>query len=209
MSEKEKNQVIIRELGLCDYLEIFQKMKDFVKNRTTSDADELWLLEHKSVFTQGIAGKAEHLLNTGDIPVIQIDRGGQVTYHGEGQAVIYLLLDIKSRDIGVRPLVSLLENTTIELLAEFGIKAKSRPDAPGVYIEDGRKIASLGLKISRGYSYHGIAINNNLDLEPFSRINPCGLVGMQMAKVAEFYQISTMELARKWAERFIKKWEEG
>ena len=121
----------------------------------------------------------------------------------------YLLLDIKSRDIGVRPLVSLLENTTIELLAEFGIKAKSRPDAPGVYIEDGRKIASLGLKISRGYSYHGIAINNNLDLEPFSRINPCGLVGMQMAKVAEFYQISTMELTRKWAERFIKKWEEG
>ncbi|MBP3195056.1 MAG: lipoyl(octanoyl) transferase LipB [Cardiobacteriaceae bacterium] len=205
----EKNKVIIREFGLCEYLEIFQKMKDFVKNRTPFDADELWLLEHKSIFTQGIAGKAEHLLNTGDIPVIQIDRGGQVTYHGEGQAVIYLLLDIKSRDIGIRPLVSLLENTTIELLAEFGIKAKSRPDAPGVYIEDGRKIASLGLKISRGYSYHGIAINNNLDLEPFSRINPCGLVGMQMVKVAEFYQISTIELARKWAERFIKKWVEG
>ena len=205
----EKNKVIIREFGLCEYLEIFQKMKDFVKNRTPFDADELWLLEHKSIFTQGIAGKAEHLLNTGDIPVIQIDRGGQVTYHGEGQAVIYLLLDIKSRDIGIRPLVSLLENTTIELLAEFGIKAKSRPDAPGVYIEDGRKIASLGLKISRGFSYHGIAINNNLDLEPFSRINPCGLVGMQMVKVAEFYQISTIELARKWAERFIKKWVEG
>lgn len=200
------SQLPLKILGLKDYQTVFDAMRDYTKNRGGSEDDQLWLVEHPSVFTQGLAGKTEHLLMTGDIPVVQIDRGGQVTYHGPGQAVIYLLLDVKSADIGVRPLVSMIETTTIEVLASLGITAHSRADAPGVYVEDGRKIASLGLKISRGCSYHGVAINVDMDLTPFARINPCGLIGMKMAQVSEWTDISTQTFGEKWATAFSQKW---
>ena len=174
-------------LGLRDYREIWQAMLDYTqKRRRSSEDDVLWLVQHPPVFTQGLAGKAEHLLATGDIPVVHIDRGGQVTYHGPGQAVIYLLLDIKSADIGIRPLVSMIEQTTIDSLKPYGIQAAARADAPGVYVADGRKIASLGLKVSRGCTYHGVAVNVDMDLSPFTRINPCGLQGMKMAQIREW-----------------------
>lgn len=171
-------QLVVRELGLVDYQTSLQSMKDFTDNRTPQSADELWLLQHPRVFTQGQAGKAEHVLAPGDIAVVQADRGGQVTYHGPGQWVLYLLVDIKRHKLGVRSLVDLIENSLIELLAEYGIVAAARPDAPGVYVGDD-KIAALGLRVRKGCSYHGLALNVNLDLEPFERINPCGHVGLQ------------------------------
>lgn len=196
----------LRHLGIADYETTWHAMQDYTKHRAGSEDDQLWLVEHPSVFTQGIAGKAEHLLVPSSIPVVQIDRGGQITYHGPGQAVIYLLLDIKAAGIGVRPLVSMIENTTVETLATLGIRAHPRPDAPGVYVEDGRKIASLGLKISRGCSYHGAAINVNMDLEPFTHINPCGLTGMKMAQIAEWNAITSTDYAEKWAQQFLHNW---
>jgi lipoyl(octanoyl) transferase len=166
-------------------------MRAFTQARTDETPDEVWLLEHPPVFTQGQAGKAEHVLNPGDIPVIQTDRGGQVTYHGPGQIVGYVLLDLHRAGYGIRSLVSRIENAMIDVLAGYGIKAASRQDAPGVYVDrvfDGapeqRKIASLGLRVRRGCSYHGMALNVNMDLEPFSRINPCGYQGLRMTQVA-------------------------
>ncbi len=177
-------QLVIRQLGLQDYTHIWQAMQQFTDQRNSETPDEIWLLEHHAVFTQGQAGKAEHLLFAGDIPVVQVDRGGQVTYHGPGQLVAYVLLDIKRRNLGVRQLVTMLEQILIELLAQHQISAQARSDAPGVYV-DGAKIASLGLRIRKGCSFHGLALNVDMDLTPFSQINPCGYAGMQMVRSAD------------------------
>ena len=174
----------IKNLGMVDYAPTFEAMKQFNDHRTPNTEDELWLVEHPPVFTQGLAGKPEHLLFSGSIPVVQIDRGGQITYHGPGQSVMYLLLDLRRADIGIRALVSLIEESVIGYLQELGIRAQSRIDAPGVYV-DGKKIASLGLRVRGGCTYHGVALNVDMDLEPFSRINPCGLVGMQMTQLRD------------------------
>lgn len=198
----------VQQLGLADYEATWRAMQAYTQNRGGAEDDQLWIVEHPPVFTQGLAGRAEHLLAPGDIPVVQIDRGGQVTYHGPGQAVIYLLLDIKAANLGVRPLVSMIENTSVAALNALGIAAHPRADAPGVYVEDGRKIASLGLKISRGCSYHGVATNIDMDLEPFSRINPCGLTGMQMAQVSEWVSIATTDYANLWVQYFQQRWDE-
>lgn len=170
--------------GAADYLATFEAMKQFTDSRTAVTPDELWLLQHPRVFTQGQAGKAEHVLAPGDIPVIQVDRGGQVTYHGPGQWVLYLLVDLRRRNLGVRALVTLIEEGLVELLAAYGIAAAPRADAPGVYV-NGDKIASLGLRVRRGCSYHGLALNVDLDLEPFQRINPCGHEGLRVTSMAE------------------------
>jgi lipoyl(octanoyl) transferase len=170
--------------GAADYLATFEAMKQFTDSRTAVTPDELWLLQHPRVFTQGQAGKAEHVLDPGDIPVIQVDRGGQVTYHGPGQWVLYLLVDLRRRNLGVRALVTLIEESLVELLAAYGIAAAPRADAPGVYV-NGDKIASLGLRVRRGCSYHGLALNVDLDLEPFQRINPCGHEGLRVTSMAE------------------------
>ncbi len=172
-----------RRLGEVAYEPTFRAMQDYTETRDPHSADQLWLLQHPRVFTQGIAGRAEHVLAPGDIPVVQVDRGGQVTYHGPGQWVLYLLLDLRRRAMGVRDLVDLIEQGVVELLSCYGIEAYPRPDAPGVYVE-GRKIASLGLRVRRGCSYHGLALNVDMDLEPFGRINPCGHAGLEVTSMA-------------------------
>jgi len=176
------DQLLIRELGLQPYTPVWQRMQAFTDNRSADSRDEIWLLQHEPVFTQGQAGKAEHLLNPGDIPVVQVDRGGQVTYHGPGQLIVYLLLDLRRRKLGVRDLVDMIETSVVELLGDCGIQAYPKPDAPGVYVDE-RKICSLGLRIRRGCSFHGLALNLNMDLEPFLRINPCGYAGLEMTQV--------------------------
>lgn len=172
------------DFGLCDYRERWQAMSDFTNQRTPETPDQLWLVEHPPVFTQGQAGKPEHLLLPGDIPVVQSDRGGQVTYHGPGQLVAYPLLDLRRLKIGVRDLVTALEQTLVATLADYGIDSAPKPDAPGVYVE-GRKIASLGLRVRKGCSFHGLALNVDMDLSPFSRINPCGYQGLAMTQIAD------------------------
>jgi lipoyl(octanoyl) transferase len=167
-------------------------MHDFTNTRDETTADEIWLVEHERVFTQGQAGKAEHVLVPGDIPVIQSDRGGQVTYHGPGQQVMYVLLNLKRRKLGVRELVTILEQTVVNTLAELGIEAYPRADAPGVYV-DGRKICSLGLRIRKGCSFHGLALNIDMDLSPFLRINPCGYAGLEMTQVSSFRPGASLE----------------
>lgn len=183
---------IVRNLARRNYETVWQAMSRYTDVRDENSADEIWCVEHEPVFTQGQAGKAEHLLNTGDIPVVQVDRGGQVTYHGPGQLVVYPLLDLRRAKIGVRDLVTALESATVAMLATFGIAAAPRADAPGVYLTDGprsgNKIASIGLRVRRGCSFHGIAINIDMDLAPFLRINPCGYAGMQMVQMAELLQ---------------------
>jgi len=186
-------EVVLRELGLADYESTLQAMKDFTDSRVADTADELWLLQHPRVFTQGQAGKAEHILGAGDIPVIQVDRGGQVTYHGPGQWVLYLLIDIKRRKWGVRDLVNMIEQSIVHLLSEYGIDAEPWPDAPGVYV-GGEKIASLGLRVRKGCSYHGLALNVNMDLEPFGRINPCGYAGLEVTSMARRLPDVTLDL---------------
>ncbi|MFO7787038.1 MAG: lipoyl(octanoyl) transferase LipB [Halospina sp.] len=171
-------------LGLRCYEPVFEAMKRFTETRDAETADECWLLEHEPVFTQGQAGRAEHILMPGDIPVVQVDRGGQVTYHGPGQIMLYTLIDIRRRGLGVRQLVSLLEDTTVAVLAHWGIQAAPRRDAPGVYVA-GEKIASLGLRVRRGCAYHGLALNVDMDLSPFQRINPCGYAGMPVTQVRD------------------------
>lgn len=175
--------LIIRQLGRQDYLPIWQAMQHFTDNRSADTADELWLVEHNPVFTQGQAGKEEHLLAPGDIPVVKVDRGGQVTYHGPGQQMLYVLLNLKRRKLGVRDLVTALEQSIVELLKPFAISAYPKADAPGVYVE-GKKICSVGLRIRKGCSFHGLALNVNMDLAPFQRINPCGYAGLEMVHCA-------------------------
>ncbi len=172
-------------LGRADYRQTYTAMRLFTDNRLSDTPDELWALEHPSVFTQGQAGKAEHILAPGDIPVVQTDRGGQVTYHGPGQLVIYLLVDLKRRKLGVRQVVTLIEDTIINLLAdEFGVQAQADPKAPGVYV-DGRKIAALGLRVRKGCTFHGLSLNIDCDLEPFARINPCGYQGLAVTSLQQ------------------------
>ena len=175
--------MVLRELGLVEYAPTLAAMKTFTDSRDPDTPDELWLLQHPAVFTQGQAGRAEHLLAPGDIPVVQVDRGGQVTYHGPGQSVIYLLVDLRRLGLGVRDLVNAIERAVLDLLSEYGIEAATRPAAPGVYVA-GAKIASLGLRVRRGCSYHGLALNVDMDLEPFQRINPCGYQGLQVTSMA-------------------------
>lgn len=176
-------ELLQRELGLVDYQPTLAAMRHFTDSRDTDSPDELWLLQHPPVFTQGQAGKAEHVVAPGDIPVIQVDRGGQVTYHGPGQWVIYIMVDMRRHQLGVRDLVNLIERALVQLLAEYAISAVAKPGAPGVYVAD-EKIASLGLRIRRGCSYHGLALNVDMDLEPFGRINPCGYEGLQVTSMA-------------------------
>ncbi len=176
--------LLVRRLGRQPYAAVWDAMRAFTAARTATTPSELWLLEHPPVYTLGQAGRAEHLRAPGAIPVIRTDRGGQVTYHGPGQLVAYVLLDLRAAGLGVRPLVTLLERTLVGLLAEWGIAAEARPAAPGVYV-DGRKIASLGLRVRRGCSYHGIALNVDLDLEPFSRIDPCGFPGLAVTRLRD------------------------
>jgi lipoyl(octanoyl) transferase len=173
------SQIIIRKLGLQDYEPVWRAMQAFTDARDETTDDEIWFCEHQPVFTLGLNSAPEHLLAPGDIPVVQIDRGGQVTYHGPGQLMIYPLIDIRRASIGVRDLVTALEQSVVDLAAEFNIQAASRCDAPGVYV-DGVKLASVGLRIRRGASFHGMALNVNLDLEPFSRINPCGFENLEV-----------------------------
>ena len=170
---------LIRYFPTVDYSPCWQAMRALTDQRGDDTQDELWVLEHPPVFTLGQAGKPEHVLNPGDIPVVNSDRGGQVTYHGPGQTVIYLMLDIKRIGLGSRGLVTAIEDSIIEFLNDLGINAASRDDAPGVYV-NGAKIASLGLRIRRGATYHGLAINRDMDLSPWQRINPCGHVGQPM-----------------------------
>ncbi|GFM57833.1 octanoyltransferase [Pseudomonas cichorii] len=173
-----------RDLGLIDYESAWHAMQRFTDGRDRDTADEVWLVQHPSVFTQGQSGKAEHLLLPGNIPVVQVDRGGQVTYHGPGQLVAYLLLDVRRLGFGVRDLVTRIENTLIALLDSYGVTAAAKADAPGVYV-DGAKIASLGLRIRNGCSFHGLALNVDMDLEPFRRINPCGYAGLAMTQLRD------------------------
>lgn len=178
------NQLVVKRLGRQDYSPVWQAMHQFTDQRSEETRDEVWLVEHNPVFTQGQAGKAEHLLNTGDIPVVQSDRGGQVTYHGPGQLVVYFLINLRRKKLGVRDLVTAIENLVINTLKAYNIDSAARPDAPGVYV-DGKKICSLGLRIRKGCSFHGLALNVNMDLSPFLRINPCGYQGMEMVQVSE------------------------
>ena len=174
--------VVIRHLGCVPYEPTWHAMQNFTQTRDANSTDEVWLLEHPQVFTQGQAGKVEHVLAAGDIPVVQVDRGGQVTYHGPGQLVAYVLMDVRRSGQGVRDLVTAIESSLIELLSQYGVAACAKPDAPGVYVAD-KKIASLGLRIRRGCSFHGLALNVDMDLQPFQRINPCGYAGMQMTQL--------------------------
>jgi len=176
--------LLVRELGLQPYFKVWQAMRDYTAQRTPDSADQLWLLQHPALFTLGQAGRPEHLLNPGQIPIVQSDSGGQVTYHGPGQLIAYLLLDLRRARLGVRALVSLLEDATIALLADHGIDAAARADAPGVYVGHS-KIAALGLRIRRGCSYHGLSLNVAMETEPFSRINPCGYPGLTVTQVSE------------------------
>ena len=175
---------VVKHLGRQPYEPIYRQMREFTLARGDDTPDELWFLEHDPVFTQGQAGKAEHVLAPGAIPVVQSDRGGQVTYHGPGQLMGYVLIDLQRLGYGIRSFVTRLEQATVDLLAGYGIAAASRPDAPGVYV-GARKICSLGLRVRKGRTYHGLALNVAMDLEPFARINPCGFKGLAMTQVAE------------------------
>lgn len=174
----------MRHLGLVEYLPTLEAMRSFTAERDASSPDEIWLLQHPRVFTQGQAGKPEHLLAPGDIPVIQVERGGQVTYHGPGQLVAYLMLDLRRRKLGVRELVTAMELALVDVLAGYGIEAAPKADAPGVYVA-GEKIASLGLRVRNGCSFHGLALNVDMDMSPFWRINPCGYAGLKMVQLKD------------------------
>lgn len=196
---------MVKHLGLCAYTPVWEAMRAFTDQRDRDTPDELWCVEHTPVFTQGQAGKPEHLLMKGDIPLVASDRGGQITYHGPGQLVVYPLLDLRRRNLGVRQMVSLLEQSCIDLLAHWQIKAQAKADAPGVYVagahlQPERKIASLGLRVRKGCCYHGISINVAMDLTPFRQINPCGYAGLEMAQMAEF--VADIDLGDV-AQRFI------
>ena len=185
----------LRLLGLKPYNTVWDEMKQFTTQRDKHTLDELWLLEHPPVYTQGQAGKAEHILNAHTIPIVQTDRGGQVTYHGPGQLVAYILMDIQRRNLGVRALVCQLESLVIELLKTYKINAETRCGAPGVYVKE-KKIASIGLRVKNGCTYHGIALNVAMDLSPFSDINPCGHAQLQMTQMQDFISKINIEEVR-------------
>ena len=197
-------ELIVRSLGRVAYASSYAAMREFTGTRTAATPDELWLLEHPPVFTQGQAGKPEHVLAPGDIPVVASNRGGQVTYHGPGQLVAYPLLDLQRRGIGIRDLVSLLEDAMIATSLRYGVHAFARKDAPGIYVEadfdarrQTRKLGSIGLRVSRGCSYHGLALNVAMDLEPSSRINPCGYAGLRMTQLSELGGPESVDVVAK------------
>ena len=187
--------ITIRQLGIQPYQTIWQDMQAYTQNRDAQCADEIWVTEHPAVYTLGLNGKREHLLNIGAIPIINSDRGGQVTYHGPGQLVIYTLLDIKRLNLGIRQLVTLLEQAIIFALAQYGIQGTPKANAPGVYV-DGKKIGSIGLRVKRNCSYHGLSINNQMDLHPFEHINTCGYPELEVTQLANLgVAVSNAELA--------------
>lgn len=195
-------------LGTQDYHLIWSKMKEFTLSRTESTQDELWLLEHHAVYTQGQAGKSEHILNTNSIPIIQSDRGGQVTYHGPGQLVVYVLVDLIRLNIGVRTLVCKLEKVLISILARYQIEGEIRCGAPGVYVKD-KKIASIGLRVKNGRTYHGIALNVDMDLKPFNDINPCGYAKMEMTQISAFVpSVKIEEVGQYFVQDFMTQFEQ-
>ncbi len=185
---------IVRNLGLVEYEPTWRAMQRFTDERGPETPDEIWLLEHPPVFTLGMNASRDHVLAAGDIPVVQIDRGGQVTYHGPGQLVVYPLVDLRRAGLGVRDIVTALERSVIDYAAELGIAAECRKNAPGVYV-DGRKLASVGIRVRRGASYHGIALNVGIDLEPFHRINPCGYAGLEMTRIADLGDLDSVSAA--------------
>ena len=189
------SEVLIRDLGYQTYDPVWHAMQEFTNTRSEETPDEIWFTEHNPVFTLGLNTAPEHLLAPGDIPVVQIDRGGQVTYHGPGQLMIYPLIDLRRAGLGIRELVTALEQSVVDLAADYGIQAASRRDAPGVYA-DGVKFASIGLRVRRGASFHGMALNVNMDLEPFSRINPCGFQGLEVTDLASLGGDDTLETVR-------------
>lgn len=191
----------VRHRGVVDYQTAFDAMREFTSSREENTPDEIWLLQHPPTFTQGRNGKAEHLLSTGNIPLIQIDRGGQVTYHGPGQLVVYLLFDLRRLRLGVRQLVSIMEQAVIELLADYHIHAHARADAPGVYI-NGAKVAALGLRVKRGCCYHGLSLNVDMDLAPFERINPCGYPDMA---VTDLHRLGVTDSLEQIGSRLVGK----
>ena len=190
----------VRSLGLMAYEPVWKAMSDFTDHRGPETADEIWCVQHPPVFTQGQAGKAEHVLAPGDIPVVQVDRGGQVTYHGPGQLVVYPLLDLRRIGLGVRELVTLIEQAIIDVLADYGVEAERLDGAPGVYV-DGAKVAALGLRVRRGCSFHGLAFNLDLDLEPFDRINPCGFQGLAVTRLADLAEFRFEDVETALLER--------
>lgn len=195
--------ITIHNLGLQDYQTVWQAMQDFTLQRTANTPDELWIVEHPAVYTLGLNGKREHLLNTGDIPVIQSDRGGQVTYHAHGQVIIYTLLDIKRLNINIRQLVSLLEQAMIDTLVHYGIVAIAKAEAPGVYVQ-GKKIGSIGIRIKNNCSYHGLSFNNAMDLTPFNFINPCGYKDLKVTQLSDLgIHTSTTQLASLLSQTII------
>ncbi|HET9106685.1 MAG TPA: lipoyl(octanoyl) transferase LipB [Steroidobacteraceae bacterium] len=187
---------IVRNLGLVDYEPTWRAMQRFTDERGPDTPDEIWLLEHPPVFTLGMNASRDHVLAPGEIPVVQIDRGGQVTYHGPGQLVVYPLVDLRRAGLGVRDIVTALERSVIDYAAELGIAAECRKGAPGVYV-DGRKLASVGIRVRRGASYHGTALNVSVDLEPFSRINPCGYAGLEMTRLADLSDVASVSVAAR------------
>lgn len=191
----------LKYLGKSEYEPVWRSMQAFTDNRDQETLDELWVVEHFPVFTQGQAGKSEHILNAGDIPIIQVDRGGQVTYHGPGQIVIYPLIDLKRHKIGIKALVNGIEEALIQTMKEYGVDAKRKEKAPGVYV-GGKKIASLGLRVRKGCTFHGLAFNVRMDLEPFLRINPCGYAGLE---VTQLHALNSLVEFDKVQEVLIKK----
>jgi lipoyl(octanoyl) transferase len=209
MTDTISAPVRVKKLGLCEYTPVWRDMQVFTTGRSCDTLDEVWLLEHRPVFTLGMNGKPEHLLAPGDIPVVAIDRGGQVTYHGPGQLVAYLMLDLRRLGIGVRRLVEILEQSLIDWLAARGVVAYARRDAPGVYV-DGAKIAALGLRVRGGCSYHGISFNVDMDLEPFSRINPCGYRGLAVTQLRDLgIGLSVSRVADDWLPGLVSRLEYG
>ena len=193
---------MIRHLGQVDYETTWRRMQQFTDTRTAATPDELWFLEHPPVFTLGMTGRREHLLAPAEIPVVQTDRGGQVTYHGPGQLVIYALIDLRRAGLGLRDLVTGLEQSVVQYASDLGLTAAARREAPGVYVA-GRKLASVGIRIRRGASYHGLALNVNMDLEPFQRINPCGQVGMTMTQLADLSAVREVSTAAAGLEPYL------
>ena len=188
-------QTVLRRLGHIDYETVWSDMQAFTQDRDKETADEIWIVEHPSVYTLGLNGKRKHLLNIDNIPVVDTDRGGQVTYHGPGQLVVYLLLDIERLKIGVRAIVTMLEQAMVDSLSQYGIQAIAKPEAPGVYV-DSKKIGSVGLRVKRGCCYHGLSLNNNMDLRPFDHINTCGYSDLEVTQLADLnVNIQTYELA--------------
>jgi len=193
LKAEEASRLKLRRLGLASYEPVWRAMQTFTDQRAETTLDELWLVQHPPVFTQGQAGKAEHVLAPGDIPVIQVDRGGQVTYHGPGQIVAYPLVDIRRRGIGVKDFVYRIEEAIISVLSDYRVTGERKPGAPGIYV-DGAKIASLGLRVRRGCTFHGLAFNIEMDLEPFQRINPCGYAGLQVTQLSALTPVEWSEV---------------